>query len=217
MTGANNMGTQSGMALLICLIFLTTLTLLGLSAYGDTVLQNQLVANFQDAERARQSALAALSWSEDWLLELEGPVPDYCRKPCDGLYVHRQGELPDHPESENHSWWQDHGYEVGMDPLAGVPSADVAANSNDNAVWIIEELHSIPPSTDGPKNLQVWYRILARGGDRNRTAVSVVESTVVRSWMSTGSQAPPAPENSGKCPGSHPEAECGRVSFRELR
>ena len=43
---------QNGMVLLLCLIFLTALTLLGLSAASDTILQTQLSANLQEAERA---------------------------------------------------------------------------------------------------------------------------------------------------------------------
>ena len=129
--------SQAGMVLLLCLIFLTALTLLGLSASADTILQNQLIANFQEAERSKQAALAALSWAEDWLLELDGPVPVYCKKPCDGLYVHSPGELPPHPEFESFSWWQDHGYEAGVDPLTGNPVTGVATGNINKPVWLI--------------------------------------------------------------------------------
>ena len=60
-TGIPN--TQSGMVLLLCLIFLTALTLLGLSASTDTVLQNQLAANLQETERAHiAEVLEACHW-----------------------------------------------------------------------------------------------------------------------------------------------------------
>ena len=57
---------QTGMVLLLCLIFLMALTLLGLSASSDTILQSKLANNLQESERARQSALSALSWAEQW-------------------------------------------------------------------------------------------------------------------------------------------------------
>ena len=69
---------QTGMVLLLCLLFLTTLTLLGLSASAETVMQDQLATNLQETDHARQSALTAQKWAENWLLELEGPAPDSC-------------------------------------------------------------------------------------------------------------------------------------------
>ena len=90
--------TQSGMVLLLCLIFLMALTLLGLSASSDTILQSKLANNLQESERASQSALSALSWAEQWLLEFDGPAPETCSAPCDGLYLHATGSLPNHPE-----------------------------------------------------------------------------------------------------------------------
>src|SRR5210317_1677952 len=92
---------QNGMALLFCLLFLTALTLLGLSASADTVIQNQLSANLQEAERARQSAMATLSWAENWVLGLEAPAPEPCVKECEGLYLHSTGALAFQPEFES--------------------------------------------------------------------------------------------------------------------
>jgi len=210
-------GSQSGMVLLLCLIFLTALTLLGLSASADTILQNQLIANFQQAERSKQSALAALSWAEDWLLELGGPVPEYCKKPCDGLYVHSPGELPPHPEFESLLWWQNQGYEAGIDPLTGNLDKGIATASINKPVWLIEVLYTVPPSDDGTRNLQVWYRILARGSGRTNAVVSVIESIVVRSWPSSDNPTPPDPGTTKSCTGFKSATKCGRVSWRELR
>lgn len=217
MHDANCKNSHTGMALLVCLIFLTALTLLGLSAYGDTVLQNQLVANLQKSEHARQSALSALTWAEDWLLRLEGPVPDYCQKPCDGLYVHLPGELPVNPESESLSWWQAHGYETGMDPLTGGQLTGVGPYENNRSVWLIEVLHSIPPAIDGSDNLLVWYRILARGSNRSQTVVSVVESIIVRSWPLVENTVSAELDPTNTCSDEQSDTECGRVSWRELR
>ncbi len=204
--------TQTGMVLLLCLIFLTSLTLLGLSASADTILQNKLSANLQETERAKQSALSALSWAEHWLLELDGPAPAICSEPCEGLYIHPRGDLPPHPEFENFSWWMDQGHEAGIDPLTGNRITTITAGSINPPVWIIEAVHSIPPAENGTGQLQVWYRILARGSGRTDAAVSVIESTVVRSWSSIDNA-----DMSGTCPGSEAEAKCGRLAWRELR
>jgi len=208
---------QNGVVLLFCLIFLTALTLLGLSASADTILQNKLAANLQDAERAKQSALSTLSWAEQWLLSLPGPAPENCIQACDGLYLHAPGELPSHPEFENLSWWTDHGHEAGVNPLSGDRITTITRGSIDTPVWIIEAAHAIPPSENGTTDLQVWYRILARGSGRSSAAVSVIESTLVRSWSSIESAQLPGTGTSGTCLGSEPEALCGRLSWRELR
>ena len=209
--------SQTGMVLLLSLIFLTALTLLGLSASADTILQNQLVANFQETQRVKQSALATLSWAEHWLLELDGPVPEYCEKPCNGLYVHSPGELPPHPEFKNFSWWQGHGYEAGIVPLTGNTATRIATGTVYKPVWLIEVLYTVPPSDDGSRDLQVWYRILARGSGQANAVVSVIESIIVRSWPSIENPAPSKPDITKNCTGFKSATKCGRVSWRELR
>ncbi len=209
--------TQSGMVLLICLIFLTALTLLGLSASADTVLQNKLAANLQETERAKQSALAALSWAEHWLLELDGPAPESCTEPCDSLFIHSPGDLPPHPEFESLQWWMDQGHEAGIDPLSGNRIATISGGSIHAPVWIIEAAHTILPTDNPARLMRVWYRILVRGSGSTDSAVSVIESTVVRSWSVTGTTELPNSGLTGGCPGSVPTAQCGRLSWRELR
>ena len=205
------------MVLLICLIFLAALTLLGLSASAEAILQNQLAANLQETERSKQSALSALSWAEDWLLGLDGTAPDTCSTTCDGLKVHAQGDLPASPEFREISWWVDQGHEAGIDPQTGDLITKIADGSFDPPIWIIEAVHEIPPTESGATDLQVWYRILARGNGRTDTGISVVESIVVRSWTTIEGTEPTETGIPGTCPGAEPTADCGRVSWRELR
>ena len=209
--------TQAGMVLLLCLIFLMALTLLGLSASSDTILQNRLAGNLQESERAKQSALLALSWAEQWLLELDGVPPEVCSTPCEGLYLHAAGDLPAHPESESFSWWMDQGHEAGIDPLTGDQIAIISSDSINTPVWIIEATRIIPPAVDANPNLQVWYRILARGSGRTDTAVSVIESVVVRSWQPLEDAEPPENDAALPCYRLEQPAKCGRYSWRELR
>ena len=205
------------MVLLLCLIFLTALTLLGLSASAEAILQNQLAANLQETERAKQSALSALSWAEDWLLGLDGTAPETCSTACDGLKIHAQGGLPVNPEFNGLSWWLEQGHEAGIDPLTGDLISKIAGGSIRPPVWIIEAIHEVPPTESGSTDLQVWYRILARGNGRTDTGISVVESIIVRSWASIENTEPAETGIPGTCPGAEPTAKCGRVSWRELR
>ena len=202
--------TQSGMVLLLCLIFLMSLTLLGLSAASDTILQNRLSANLQEAERARQSALVALAWAEQWLLELDGPAPENCLVPCAGVNLHAKGDLPPNPESEDFSWWMTQGQEAGIDPVTGERTATISSNSLQPPLWVIETAQIIPPAESGNPDIQIWYRILARGSGRTDKAISVIESTVVRSWPSDA-------DTPGTCGDSEATMACGRYAWRELR
>lgn len=190
------------MVLLLCLLFLTALTLLGLSASADTVLQNQLAANLQDSERAKQSSRAALSWAEDWLLGLEGLPPEPCSVSCEGLMLHTTGDLLPNPEFEPLSWWQALGNEAGLDPLSGDRLVTLAAASAEPPMWIIEVAHEIPASADGTTAMQTWYRILVRGTGRSGTSISVVESTISKYWPVDVNASPRGGE---------------RVSWRQLR
>ena len=210
-------GTQSGIVLVLCLLFLTALALLGLSASTETVVQDMLANNLQETERARQSALAAQKWAENWLLELEGPAPESCLEPCDGLFMHAPGSLPHHPEFEDLSWWTNQGHEAGIDPLSGSRIKTISPGSINPPMWVIEAIHEVPPAQDETTNLQTWYRILARGSGRTNTGISVVESIIVRSWASIDSIDEPGVHAPGLCPGTEPAAKCGRVSWRELR
>jgi len=187
----------SGMVLLLCLLFLIALTLLGLSASADAILQHQLATNLRESERAKQSTLAALNWAEDWLTGLSGTAPQVCTTACEGLKLHPPGGLLPQPQFQDWSWWQAEGYEAGIDPLSGDRLVTISANSSSPPMWIIEVIHEEPVQDD---EIQVWYRILARGSGQTENAVSVFESTVTRSWSTTSSTA-----------------DKGRVAWRILR
>ena len=213
----NFTGSQTGMALLLCLVFLMALTLLGLSAASDTILQSKLASNLQESERAKQSALHGLSWAEQWLLALDGSPPETCTVPCDGLILHAQGALPPQPEAEAFSWWMDQGHEAGVNPLTGERVATISSDSFDPPVWVIETVQTIPPAADTNPNLQVWYRILARGSGHTETSVSVVESMVLRSWPVVEDTEPEDTAAPQFCTRQNLPTRCGRHSWRELR
>jgi len=205
------------MVLLLCLIFLTALTLLGLSASAEAILQNKLTANLRESEQAKQSALSALSFAENWLLNLDGPAPELCTTACIGLKLHASESLPAKPEFKDLSWWENQGHEAGIDPQTAERISRIAVASINPPLWIIETVHEAPSPESGSTDLQVWYRILARGSGRTNAAVSVVESIVVRSWTTVeGSETTETATNT-RCPGVEATAKCGRVAWRELR
>lgn len=189
---------QSGMVLLFCLMFLTALTLLGLSASADSILQQQLASNLQHTQKAKQAAAAALNWAEHWLIKMQGPAPETCITACAGFTVHPLGTLAPHPEFESLDWWQSHGFEAGIDPLTNERLTSIGSDSIDPQLWLIEVIHDQPSTNVNPATGKVWYRLLARGSGQTETAISVVESIVVKSW-------PVDSKNDG------------RIAWRELR
>lgn len=192
---------QQGMVLLLCLIFMTALTLLGLSASTDTITQTQLAANLHDAERARQNAKLSLQWAEQWLSGRAGPAPQSCSSDCTGFFIQPAASLDYDLQSASLAWWTAHGYEVGLDPQSGVRLATIGAPGTDPPIWIIQSLHHSAATADGSTPALDWYRILVRTTGQSSNTVAVIESTVKKSWDATGSTAMPA----------------NRVAWQELR
>ena len=209
--------TQTGVVLLLCLLFLAALTLLGLSASAETVMQGMLASNLQETQRARQSALATQLWAEQWLLGLAGAEPLNCTQPCQGLFIHPAGSLPARPEAEDLSWWMANGHEAGVDPLTGQRLTTLSTDSNDPPLWVIERAHTFPAVESGAVGDQAWYRILARGSGQTGTGVSVVESVVTRPWRPSGTPDPGIDLLQDRCPGFDPGTPCQRVAWRPLR
>ncbi|MGD9020557.1 MAG: hypothetical protein PVF46_02080 [Lysobacterales bacterium] len=205
---------DAGMALLLCLLFLTALTLLGLSAASETVMQDRLAGNLQENAQARQSALAAQDWAEGWLLGHGETAPAPCARPCTGLIIHAPGTLPPHPETEDQAWWLANGTEAGLDPVSGVRQATLSVDSATRPAWLIEALHEESLTGASGTETQAWYRILARGSGRTGKGVAVVESIVTRPWRAG---AAPGAATHGPCPGFDSSYQCARVAWRTLR
>lgn len=183
---------QHGMVLLLCLIFMTALTLMGLTAASDTITQTQLAANLHDAERARQSGQLSLQWVEQLLFGLTGPAPDICSANCTGVFAHPADSLDYNLQSAPLAWWTSHGYQVGLDPETGAKLATIGSPGFDPSIWVIQSLHHSPASADGSSPQLDWYRILVRTTGRSSNTVSVIESVVKIGWSGTAAAAAPA-------------------------
>lgn len=205
---------QQGMVLLLCMIFLTAMMLLGLSASADTILQNQLVSNLQISERVKQAAQATLINAEQWLLDQGGPEPESCMSACTSPAIYSLNHLPSQPEQRSYEWWLENGHRPNSE-TSGTSSGSLNINNTLNAqVWLVETVFSIDAPQDNPTIKRVWYRILARAGNRSGTVVSVVESLFVHSWPLIDSSDEENEEDALDCPVL---ANCGRVAWRRLR
>ncbi|MCG8432639.1 MAG: PilX N-terminal domain-containing pilus assembly protein, partial [Gammaproteobacteria bacterium] len=66
--GLPRMQQQQGAILVFCLIFLTVLTMMGVSGMESTTLEERMSANMVDKERAFNAAETALQAGEAWLI-----------------------------------------------------------------------------------------------------------------------------------------------------
>jgi len=199
---------QSGMVLLLCLMFMTALTLLSLSASSDTILQKQLASNLRDAEYAKQTAYLSLQWAENWVSRLPLSAMASCHQDCSSFYTHIAGSLESDVQFQPVGYWQLQGFEAGVDPVNGGRLATFGLDSVEPPMWIIENLHHTAAFTDNitPENSTAardWYRILVRSTGRSENTVSVIESVIVRISEDSVQTPPPAPRTE-------------RTSWREL-
>jgi Tfp pilus assembly protein PilX len=203
--------------LLLCLIILTVLALIGLSASRESIMQERLASNLKETEAVRQAALAAQIWAEDWLLNTHGSPPEVCPEPCDGLFLHAPGSLPPHPEYETWSWWANNGHEAGIDPLGDERLEVISGDIANPPRWVIEMLHEDPGQSNDNARQTIWYRILVRSSGRTSSLVSVVESIVVRAWPCADKRGRSEDISQGANPETTLVSACGRVAWRELR
>ena len=61
------MRTQKGSSLIICMLFLLLLTIMGVSSMQSSTLQEKMVGNALEDNRALQAAEAALRAGESWV------------------------------------------------------------------------------------------------------------------------------------------------------
>jgi Tfp pilus assembly protein PilX len=196
------------MVLLLCLIFMTALTLLGLATTSDTLLQKQLANNLRDAEFAKQTAHLSLQWVEQWISQLPATTVINCDQNCGGFYAKPAGSLDSAIEFQPFTTWQLQGFEAGLDPVTGERQNTFGANTIEPPMWLIEHLHHSPATVDSntPANEtpeKDWYRILVRSTGKSQNTVSVFESVIVRSQ-----------QNSDQTTAS---SAIKRVSWQELR
>lgn len=208
-------GRQSGAALIMCLLLLSALCLLGLSAASEHHMQVRMSENLDSGLARRFEAQHALDWAEAWLLGLPGAErPLVCQAECSPPDIIRQeGAFGPAPEHQDLDWWRHNGHAAGYLP-GNEPSGF-------GGPWyLIEQVH-LESSTD-PEPLQpetAYYRILARGSSASGSQNSVIEAVLARPWghESLSNGFPPTPGTASFCMTEPVKPPCGRVAWRLRR
>jgi type IV pilus assembly protein PilX len=171
---------QHGAILIMCLIFLTILTLMAITSMDTSVTEERMAGNMQDYNQAFEAAELAMEDAETWLSsQLDMPTSNNL-----GTAEVWTEDGPD-PDSDAVSWWAE------RDATWWNTNADAASGLQQVAQqpqYVIEEYYV---STDGQSLAQgtgeqpptrILHRITARGVGSSSDAEVLLQSTYVRPY-----------------------------------
>lgn len=166
----NRVFKQKGAALPVSLFILTVMTLVGVSAMNNTLMEEKMAGNIRNVHKAFHSAESALENGEAFLNQVN--LPSF--ENASGLY---QVTTNGTHRWETVNWASDSETRLSANSLSNVSQAPR---------YIIEEL----PSVDMPESSKVlgftpgdrveYYRVTARGTGTNTNSVVIVQSTYRR-------------------------------------
>lgn len=179
---------QEGAVLVFCLIFLTVLTMMGVSGMESTTLEERMSANMVDHEAAFNAAETALQAGEAWLIAQQVlPIIS-----TDGSTVVWQEDSMDPSTAaggndDGKYWWDDNN--VGAtwwtnNALAPSNVPGVASQPR----YLVEEFKTVDTGQSiglgggESTNPRVFHRITARGWGIATTTSAMVQATFVQTY-----------------------------------
>ena len=173
---------QKGAILVFCLIFLTVLTMMGVSSMESTTLEERMSGNMRDYTMAFQSAESAIKAAEAWLVtETNLPLAS-----ADGTTIVWSENSMDLSPTDGKNWWEH--ASVGSWWIShGVAITGVAQVSTQPR-YIIEEYRavnsgqSISIGGGETKVPRVFHRVTARGVGVNATTSVSIQTTFVKTY-----------------------------------
>ena len=184
----SNIQGQQGAILVFCLIFLTVLTMMGVSGLESTTLEERMSANMVDKERAFNAADTALQAGEAWLIaqdllpitSADGSTTVWAEDSMDptraGLGNDDGIYWWDHPNMTS-AWWTANG-----DAPANLPAVAVQPR------YLIEEYKTVNTGQSiaiggGESTVpRIFHRITARGWGIATTTGAAVQATFVQTY-----------------------------------
>lgn len=158
---------QRGAVLITSLIFLIIITLIGITAMQNAVLEERMAGNMHDRNLAFQSAEAALRDAEEFLAQRtrDDPMEMVDFNNAHGLY-----RLAN---SGNFHWEVDATWSGSASRVYGDTLDHVAEQPR----YIIEPIQLLPLDASAPPPAPYLFRITARGVGGSETAVVLLQST----------------------------------------
>ncbi|MGP1667019.1 MAG: pilus assembly PilX family protein [Rhodanobacter sp.] len=171
---------QRGAILIMCLIFLSVLTLMALTGMDTSVTEERMAGNMQDYNQAFEAAEVAMEDAEAWLAaQIELPSASAI-----GAAEVWTEDGPD-PDTDADSWWDERSAawwtanaesSVGLDQVASQPQ------------YLIEEYfvstagQSLSIGTGEVSQTRVLHRITSRGVGSSGTSEVMLQSTYIRPY-----------------------------------
>lgn len=162
---------QSGMAILMAIIFLLVLTVVGITSTNSSILSEKMSYNMKDMVSAFQAAESALSDGEEWL-QKSTSAPSTCSSaPCTVW----QSNIISSPETQTTNWWQTNGQTY----------SSTIQNVYTQPMYLIEQ-YSFSSDDLSPESLAAgkgfyYYRITARGvGSTSNATVNLQSIYAIR-------------------------------------
>lgn len=194
----------SGYALITALLFLTVMTILGVSAVGRMTLQERMAANLREKGRADEAANAALRQGELWVFNEVNYPPPAAAAPTgsDPMPEVWGGDVLETllgvDYADDHFWDGNAGAvnvsphqlnQFAAEPPGGWPAHGASAGVAGSPQYFLEESlaaslgSSLTPASQGGSRTQAkiyFYRVSGRGVGGNAAAVSVHQSVYGR-------------------------------------
>jgi type IV pilus assembly protein PilX len=179
---------QQGAVLVFCLIFLTVLTMMGVSGMESTTLEERMSANMVDHETAFNAAETALQAGEAWLVAQQTlPIVS-----TDGSTVVWQEDSMDPStvgggNNDGKYWWDDNAVGATWWTNNALAPSNVPGVANQPR-YLIEEFktvdtgQSIALGGGESTNPRVFHRITARGWGIANTTSAMVQATFVQTY-----------------------------------
>lgn len=171
---------QRGALLIVCLIFLTVLTLMALTSMDTSVTEERMAGNMQDYNQAFEAAEVAMEAAEAWLAA-QVELPTASATGAAEVWT-QDGPDPDADsvswwEERDAAWWEDYGIAAtGLDQVSEQPR------------YVIEEYfvstdgQSLAIGTGEVSSTRVLHRITARGVGGSTDSEVMLQSTYIRPY-----------------------------------
>ena len=174
---------QKGAILVFCLIFLTVLTMMGVSSMESTTLEERMSGNMRDYTIAFQSAESAIKAAEAWLVT-EGIQPAVSGDGSEHVWIENS---MDQSATDGKYWWEHASADGTWWNNYGVEMTGVAQVSTQPR-YIIEEYRAVDSGQSisiggGERNVpRIFHRVTARGVGVNATTSVSIQTTFVKTY-----------------------------------
>lgn len=169
-----------GAVLILCLVFLTVLTLMAMSGMDTSVTEERMAGNMQDYNQAFEAAEVAMESAEAWLgAQLDLPTANSA-----GTADVWSQNGPD-PDSDAVSWWAERDapwWTANAESSAGLQQVAQQPQYVIEEYFVSSDGQNLVQGTGELPATRVLHRITARGVGGSGTSEVMLQSTYIRPY-----------------------------------